>query len=417
MDDPEAVYAKAQALNAGGRHQDALNLLADLAEGRAGQAPKGLVRRAYKKAMVIAHNSEDWYRMEALASGALARGLELAEAHRFLGVALARKARPAEARAQFEASLKLKPDQVQVRMALAQLDAAARPATRNVRPWPSKQKQFADLGHLLDLYLLRGLPEDRFIRPDSRFFTLGSCFAGNLASRLRERGYPVHWEDIGEEVNSTFANRALINWVENGPRDQPTSVMQDLYGDAARERLREAIASSDVFVMTLGVAAGFFREDTGGFAFLPMRKRATVEALLLGHVMRTTTVAENVANVGWIIDAVRRLARRPPRIVLTVSPVPLSGTSEFASAITADALSKSTLLLTAHETVSARSGDGVGYWPSFEMVRWLGAHLGAEHPPVFGAEDGSSRHVSDWLVDIIIGKFLEHHSAAPAAAS
>jgi hypothetical protein len=132
--------------------------------------------------------------------------------------------------------------------------------------------------------------------------------------------------------------------------------------------------------------------------------------------MRTTTVAENVHNIRCIIELLRRLSGRDPWIVVTVSPVPLSGTTEFSSAIIADCISKSTLRLACHEVLSAGAGPRAQYWPSFEIVRWLGAHLGPDHPPAYGADDGNSRHVSGWLVEVIIDLFLDRYARGAEAA-
>ena len=35
----------------------------------------------------------------------------------------------------------------------------------------------------------------------------------------------------------------------------------------------------------------------------------------------------------------------------------------------------------------------------------------AGHAPAYGADDGQTRHVSGWMVDQIIDKFIEHHAA------
>ena len=48
------------------------------------------------------------------------------------------------------------------------------------------------------------------------------------------------------------------------------------------------------------------------------------------------------------------------------------------------------------------SPAGVSYWPSFEMVRWLGVYF----EDVFGLEDQRSRHVSSFVIQNIIGLFL-----------
>ncbi len=110
------------------------------------------------------------------------------------------------------------------------------------------------------------------------------------------------------------------------------------------------------------------------------------------------------------------MAKRPPKIVLTVSPVPISGTTEFGSAVVADCVSKSTLRVACHEVATFHQAEDVVYWPSFEIVRWLGPHYGPAHPLVYGADDDNTRHVSGWIVKIIIDLFLERFSASQAGA-
>jgi len=59
-----------------------------------------------------------------------------------------------------------------------------------------------------------------------------------------------------------------------------------------------------------------------------------------------------------------------------VSPVPLKATFERLSPIIADCVSKSILRVAAHEFMSSAAGAGTIYWPSFEVFRWLGGHVG-----------------------------------------
>ncbi len=163
------------------------------------------------------------------------------------------------------------------------------------------------------------------------------------------------------------------------------------------------------------MAPCFFHQVTGEFAFVPGDLTKTSrEHILSHHEMRMTTVAENAENIHHILDTIRRLARREPRVVLTVSPVPLGGATGFESAVVADCLSKSTLRLACDEVLRTRPGDGLVYWPSFEIVRWLGAHYSANQPLVYGADDGSTHHVSNWIVDLVIDLFLKHHGPAEA---
>ena len=92
------------------------------------------------------------------------------------------------------------------------------------------------------------------------------------------------------------------------------------------------------------------------------------------------------------------------KMVITVSPVPLRTTFEFKSAMQADCISKSTLRVVAHEFVSKH--PEVIYWPSFEVVRWLGGHVG----PFYGNDDDAALHIGDHVVHAITDLFIEHYS-------
>ena len=412
------AYERAEEARREGRIDVAVTLYqAALAEPDGGLSPKQR-RTAHIQSLKDGRRLGQWAQTEVMARRAIAESAKLCEAHLSLGEALLHLGRPAEAEAALRQALALDPAQDAARGLLALLPALAgappsRAPTTRPRPWPMKSTAFQDPRFLVWKYLLRHRPRTAFIRPETVFLTLGSCFAQNLAHRLRAQGYTAHSEEIGEEVNSTYANRCLLRWLEDGPVDDATRAVDTAFGPAIRERLRAGFASSQVVVLTLGVAANFFDAE-GRFVFMQLRTRTSTEALS-GMTMRTSTVAENVENIGWVIDAIRRLAGKDVTIVLTLSPVPMGGTSEFDSAVIADCLSKSTLRVACHEAIAARADERLIYWPSFEIVRWLGPHFGQDIPPVYGADDGNTRHVSTWIVDLIISLFLESH-AEPAAA-
>jgi hypothetical protein len=52
----------------------------------------------------------------------------------------------------------------------------------------------------------------------------------------------------------------------------------------------------------------------------------------------------------------------------------------------------------------SRDLDNVWYWPSFEIVRWVGAHAPWR---AFGEDEGKPRDVSRRVVATIIDEFLE----------
>jgi hypothetical protein len=414
MTDPQAAYYRAHALREEGDFEAARTLYREFL---AAQAPGARAKTALKALVGQIHCANalhDWREMEALSRRVADDYPDSPAGPLYLGEALLRLDRHGEAAAALEAAVALDPSSSEAR-ALLQVaragPASPRKPQRRPRTWPPQVSRFSDLKHLARRYLLDGLPGGLAIGPDHTLMTLGSCFAENLARRLEAQGYPVRHEPIGEEVNTTFANRYLLEWVEQGPVSGPTRAMEAIYGPELRARLGEAIAASEVFILTFGVAPCFFEEETGEFVFSWSESSITRQFLNERCVMRTTTVAENVLNIRRIVETLRRLCPRDPGIVLTVSPVPLSGTTELSSAIMADCISKSTLRLACHEALFSLADPRLHYWPSFEIVRWITPHLSPDHPPAFGVEDGNSRHVSDWLVEAIIDLFLERHAA------
>ena len=411
MTSATAAYFEGVTLWRQGRTAEAIERLEQVLDGAFGSVDETFRRKVLARLLVFAPVAS-WAKAEALALEAVRDFPDEAFGWRHLGEALVQQDRHEEAEAPLLKAIEIDPEADEARLILVMARRKLNPSTDKVRRpklrnWPDRQHLFDDPRHLLERYLLRGYPAEPFVRPDTTFMTLGSCFADNLGRRLAGEGYRVHSEPIGEEVNSTWANRFLLKWVEEGAVDGPTRVIDEIYGPQRRERIRAGIVSSDVLVLTLGVAPCFFDRETGEFAFSNLNSHTGHLYLQRQCVMRTTTVAENVANLGEILAAAERIAGRPHRFVLTVSPVPLVATTEFYSAVIADCLSKSTLRVACQELIQAR--PELIYWPSFEIVRWLGVYYTRPEAPVFGAEDGNTRHVSNWLIELIVRLFLDRH--------
>lgn len=147
--------------------------------------------------------------------------------------------------------------------------------------------------------------------------------------------------------------------------------------------------NGDVFIVTIGVAWIRINPETDEYIPVPQKSQR--------FGMRLSSLSENISNIKSVFELIYDI-KPNAKIVLTVLPAPMVrgiqniGEPPFVS----DCLSKSVMRLTAHE-ICAEFDDRILYWPSFEMVRWLGGHV----PPVFGQSDAHARQPNDELADII----------------
>lgn len=310
----------------------------------------------------------------------------------------------AQATAELEQVVRSAPDFVDAAAELRRLKEAATSRNRrgSVARYPGGAEDFVDAKTSIAKYLTAHFRDaDRFLNRRAKVFALGSCFAENITRGLVRSGVTADHVGYPEEINSPYANFYLLDWVLRGEASQSTEGFERVFGEAGRERIAAQLADADVVILSLGVAPCFFDRETDAFVST-LGHNFNVPMLVRRHKFRTTTVQENVHAILKIIDIIRTFNPRS-WFVLTVSPVPLKATFEMQSAVIADCVSKSTLRVAAHEVLEKRL-DRIVYWPSFEMVRWLASgHIG----PVFGVDDGSSFHVSQRLVDVIIETFIE----------
>jgi hypothetical protein len=329
----------------------------------------------------------------------------------YLGWSLDTQGRWSEAMPLFRRALQINPDQevakIRHSVGIEELDLfdtgeeEGKPS-RRFSKFPETIAEFLDLDKAVREHVISHTPRDAIsVTPTSKIVTIGSCFASNLAIALTKEGINAKNLSVGEIINSTFANLQLLQWAL-GVR--PTVSGELKY---SREQLNELLGDADVMIYTLGVAPCFFDKETGEFVLVS--KTEAVRGVIRGkYVFRNTTVEENVANIRSIITLIRE--HNPKcRFVFSLSPVPLTSTLENRSAIEADCLSKATLRVAVDQIAS--STPGCVYWPSFEMVRWLGAYV----PGMYGAEDGTPHHVSESAVGTIIRLFLETYSKPGAA--
>lgn len=277
------------------------------------------------------------------------------------------------------------------------------------QPFPERQELFDhDLTTLIREWVLPGhAPPAGMLGLDDRVVTLGSCFARELRSRLAASGVGGGNVWIPSGLNNTFAILDFISWCVTGretgrgyryDRDDEGKI-REWKPEGEREQCLDALRDAGAFVFTLGLAEVWQDRETGAVFWRGVPKdvyRAD------RHVFRLTSVEENEANIVQIVELVRSANATAP-IVLTLSPVPLRATFREISCLTADSVSKSVLRVAIDQAMTRGPGN-VWYWPSFEIVRWVGGHAPWR---AFGEDEGKPRDVSRRLVSAIIDEFLE----------
>lgn len=173
---------------------------------------------------------------------------------------------------------------------------------------------------------------------------------------------------------------------------------QDLFDarHATFEALRKGISEADVFIFTLGLTEMWLNSDTGlVYASCPGTQAGAFDAEK--HVFKNSNFSRTLADLKSIYDI---LAEINPSIkmLLTVSPVPLTATAAPNSHVLVSTVySKSILRAAAGEM--ATELDAVDYFPSYELV---------SHPAIgFSTFESDRREVTAEAVAFVMQHFLD----------
>ena len=132
-------------------------------------------------------------------------------------------------------------------------------------------------------------------------------------------------------------------------------------------RLSELFEKMDVFIFTLGLTETW-RDVESGVVF------PSAPGVIAGKLDKQRHEFFNMGFVDVLNDmkaAIKALRKIRPglKIILTVSPVPLTATATGQHVLAATTYSKSVLRAVAGEL--AQSDDGIDYFPSFELIAGL----------------------------------------------
>jgi GSCFA family len=273
-------------------------------------------------------------------------------------------------------------------------------------------------------------PRFRF-EPGCRVFTIGSCFARNIEEHLIGYDVPTRRFSVPKEEWPHRPN-GLLN--EYNPGTIAQRIERALTGEAApRETLvphkegfvdlllpsasysrpvtqeravqrREEIDAiyrelpqADIVIVTLGLVEAWFDSLTGSY----LNRMPPTDAIREDANRFSLHVMDVDEGYPLLAAALGMLAERGQKILLTVSPVPLTATFSEQCAVVANSFSKAVLRVCAHRLEAGL--PGVDYFPSYEMVMSRGLSTFSD----------DNVHVQDAFVHEIVRTMLDSYVVQP----
>lgn len=270
--------------------------------------------------------------------------------------------------------------------------------------YPTEAHEYADLRALIETHLLPGFaPPAPFLPRSSNVFTIGSCFAQTIHDALKAASIKSRHVMLAEAVNTPPCALLLLERLR-GKEAKTIGHFSEakIINAATMFELRSYLPTASAFILTLGVALQPFHED--GLPIIHVT-RSTVGSKwqTLGDSFHMLGVDEIRSYIERSIESIRAMRPGLP-VILTLSPVPMHNSPGHPSPVIQDCISKSTIRTAIAMTMEEQIPD-VYYWPSFEIVRWLGGHAG----PFFGIEGQDHRHVAPSCVKLITDLFIERY--------
>lgn len=268
---------------------------------------------------------------------------------------------------------------------------------------------------------------------DAQVFTMGSCFARNVEEALMDAGLnvltravdipPEHYSaparpnavlnkynvhSIASELSRAFdsdysLDDSLVYLEDDRCFDPLLSHIKpntpEIIAAISRQviQLNQSLADADVVFITLGQNEAWFDEETGIYLNMPP-PRAALKRYPERFSVHLSDYQDNMRALETVMQQIGEATRKSPRIVITVSPVPMQNTLSAMDVITANSYSKS-MLRTCAQALAVNYPE-VDYFPSYEMVM---------HSDRACAWHEDTRHVQDRMVRFVVSEFLERY--------
>jgi len=259
------------------------------------------------------------------------------------------------------------------------------------------------------LFDISSLWEPKFeITQEAGVVTFGSCFAQHISGALQNRGF--NWLDgepapvglsaenkkrfnygvFSVRTGNIYSASLLLQWLNwaSGKQAPPDEVWKagNTYLDPFRPniepmgfqsieelsqvrkvsvfRLKKVIEAASVFVFTLGLTEGWYNKDFGyEYPMCPGTVGGEFDSSL--HCFKNQNYSKIFDALEQSFNLLRQI-NPSIKLLLTVSPVPLTATASDKHVLVATMHSKSILRAAAGEM--AAKNDNVDYFPSYEII-------------------------------------------------
>lgn len=269
----------------------------------------------------------------------------------------------------------------------------------SINKYPTFFFETQDMKALWKTYINRSIEVP--ISRSSRVCALGSCFAVNISKHLNAKGYNSTAFELGELVNNVYTNRFIVESIRD--RTSISDEVEKLQPGFRYnvEQLANNLREATHIVFTVGLSLAFYSEMG-----VPLREPiySFRRVHYQGYKMKPIPLEACKNEFKSLIGAMKMINPKA-EIIISLSPIPLDGVIDMAiSVIEADCLSKSIGRATIGYLLE-EAADLFYYFPSFELVRWIGAN---QRVGLFGdsTNDGAIRHVTTSIIMDILDIFI-----------
>ena len=240
------------------------------------------------------------------------------------------------------------------------------------------------------------------LRPEDKFYAIGSCFARGLENALIGRGVTVEsaapefarLKPVNKDVtglgftnkHNTFSILNELRWALDPeavfPVESIVQVTESTWSDphtattlepagfdetlerrSLMQTVTKRIINCRAVIITLGLAEVW--RDLQADVYI--NRTPSIKCHPDRYEFHLTSFAENWTNLEAIHALLSRYGHPDFHIVITVSPVPLMATFSTMDVVVANTYTKSLLRAVAQEWAMAH--DNVAYFPSYEVVQ------------------------------------------------